>query len=340
MKFGPVPIESAAGKILGHHIANEAGRRVFRKGTTLTAADIPTLAELGLQSVYVAELEPGDIEEMEAARRIASALTGNHLTISKPVAGRVNIHAAELGVLRVVEDRLVRANRHQGVAVATLEADRIVQPGQVAATVKVIPYAVPNQVIERLETLGNALTVDPIPPSKVAIILSGSPAVKERVFTAFEAPLRTRLEKLGAEISTVDYVPLEDEKGEENLAERMRNLVAAGADLIVLAGETAIMDEDDILPRALRRSGGEVAAVGVPVDPGNLLMLGYLEEKPILGAPGCARSRKTNVIDWVLPRLLAGEKLGREDLIRMGAGGLLEDTSQRPMPRGLTGSNA
>ncbi|NJN43685.1 MAG: hypothetical protein HC806_02410 [Anaerolineae bacterium] len=111
----------------------------------------------------------------------------------------------------------------------------------------------------------------------------------------------------------------------------------AGAKLILLAGETAIMDRQDIVPRALEKAGGTVEVVGVPVDPGNLLMLGYLHGIPVLGAPGCARSTKTNVIDWVLPRLLAGDRLVRSDFISLGHGGLLKDTRQRPMPRKKVG---
>jgi molybdenum cofactor cytidylyltransferase len=106
-----------------------------------------------------------------------------------------------------------------------------------------------------------------------------------------------------------------------------------GLELIVLAGETAIMDRHDLLPRAVERAGGSVECVGAPVDPGHLLMLAYLDETPVVGAPGCARSRKTNIVDWVLPRLLAGERLTRPDIIALGHGGLLEDVPERPTRR-------
>jgi molybdenum cofactor cytidylyltransferase len=131
----------------------------------------------------------------------------------------------------------------------------------------------------------------------------------------------------------MDYVPLEDDQGEAELAEVLVNEVKAGADLIILAGETAIMDRYDIAPRAIECAGGEVVCFGAPVDPGNLLLLAYLRDVPILGAPGCARSPKVNVIDWVLPRLLVGERLARQDILALGHGGLLEDTPLRPVPR-------
>lgn len=177
------------------------------------------------------------------------------------------------------------------------------------------------------------ITVKELAPRRVAVVLSGSPSVRTRVVENFERPLHERVEALGSEIRSVDYVPLEDEGGECDLAEVLRKRVEAGADLILLAGETAIMDRYDIAPRAVERAGGEVTCFGAPVDPGNLLMLAYLKEVPILGAPGCARSPKVNVIDWVLPRLLAGDRLTRQDILGLGHGGLLEDTPLRPMPR-------
>ena len=128
-------------------------------------------------------------------------------------------------------------------------------------------------------------------------------------------------------------MPLEGEEGEVTLAETLAQQISAGVDLIVLAGETAIMDRHDIAPRAIERAGGEVTCFGAPVDPGNLLMLAYLSDVPVLGAPGCVRSRKINVVDWVLPRLLVGDRLTSADLVALGHGGLLEDIVERPMPR-------
>jgi molybdenum cofactor cytidylyltransferase len=180
------------------------------------------------------------------------------------------------------------------------------------------------------------ISVDSLTPRPVSMIFSGSPSLQEKLNADF-APLRARIESLGSYIATTDYIPLEDEQGEAMLANMLCRHYHTGAKLIVLAGETAIMDHSDIVPRGLERAGGSVEVVGVPVDPGNLLMLGYLHGVPVLGAPGCARSKKTNIVDWVLPRLLAGDRLERSDFISLGHGGLLEDTRQRPMPRGKVG---
>jgi molybdenum cofactor cytidylyltransferase len=175
--------------------------------------------------------------------------------------------------------------------------------------------------------------VDALVPRTVGLIVSGSASARERVMQGLETPLRTRVESLGSTLGPIDFVPLEDEADEAALAAALRRQVDSGAGLVILAGETAIVDRHDIAPRAIARAGGEVAGFGAPVDPGNLLLVGYLGPTAILGAPGCARSSKPNVVDLVLPRLLAGERLSRDDIAALGHGGLLEDVPERPMPR-------
>lgn len=336
MKFGPVPLDQAEGKILGHNIAGDDGRRLLRKGKPLTRQDVEALRALGRASVYVAGLDPNDVDEDAAARRVAVAAAGDGLRLSGPASGRVNISAIAPGVLRVGVDRLARLNACEDVTLATLWAHTPVRSRQIVATVKIIPFAVPETVIRTAEIVaaedGPLLRVDALVSRSVSLIFSGSPSIRDKLATDF-GPLRERIEALGSRIADVDYVPLEDESGEAALAELLDRRSASGAQLIVLAGETAIMDRHDIVPRAIVRVGGQVECLGAPVDPGNLLMLAYVGDVPILGAPGCARSRKVNVVDWVLPRLLAGDRLTRTDIVLLAHGGLLEDTSERPMPR-------
>ena len=340
MKFGPVPVANAGGKILGHNIAGADGRRALKKGKPLSTTDIERLQGLGRQVVYVAELEPDDVGENAAAKRIAVAALGsattNNLRLSGPAAGRVNFLSNVLGVLRVDAERLTRLNEIQGVTAATLTSHSPVRTRQIVATIKIIPYALPEQSVQAAESIsaaGPLIRVDTLRHQNVALILSGSASIRERVLNDFDAPLRERLETLGATIQSVEFIPLEDESGEAALAEAMQQQISAGAGLIILAGETAIMDQHDIAPRAVARAGGTVICVGAPVDPGNLLMLAELNAVAILGAPGCARSRKTNIVDWILPRLLAGDRLTQTEITAMGHGGLLEDVPERPMPR-------
>ncbi len=340
MKYGPVPLNEAEGKILAHHIPVQNRAHSFRKGKPLLASDIAALKELGQKIVLVAELEPGDLNEDTAADRVARAVCGSHLILTKPNVGRVNLKAECLGILQVDVERLTALNEVEGITLATLLTHSVVRPQQTIATVKIIPFAVPEDSVRLAESIGSGqrplLSLLPLPSKRVALILCGSQVSRLRLTDAFEAPLRTRVEALDSYVNSRDYVFVEEvDLGEGALMESLTHALESGAELVILAGETAIMDPRDTAPRAIERLGGKVACFGAPVDPGNLLMVAYLGEVPVLGAPGCARSLKPNVIDWVLPRLLSGERLDREDILALAHGGLLG-----ALPEGVSWRNA
>ncbi len=338
MKFERVGLEQARGAVLGHNVYDASGRRVLRKGKALGADDVDRLGNLGRRSVYVARFEDGDVEENAAARRIAAAVAGSGLRRSPARTGRVNLYAEVRGVLRVQRRRLQALNALPGVALAVLPADSAVVEGKMVATLKVIPYALPEAVVARSEAVaeedgGAVLDLTELVPRRAGLILSGSPAARERIERGFRTALEARLSALGARLEEVDFVSLDDEAGEERLAAAIGFLLDRGLDLLILAGETAIMDRHDVAPRAVERAGGEIECYGAPVDPGNLLLLAYRGSVPILGAPGCARSPKANVVDLVLPRLLAGDRVTAAEVAAFGLGGLLEDVPERPQPR-------
>lgn len=336
MKFAPVYLSKAEGKILGHNIAGADGRRLLRKGKPLTEEDLQKLRELGRSSVYVAEMEPDDVDENKAARRVAEAVCGPGLHITGVASGRANLLADEQGILRIDVERLTQINECNGVTLATLMTHSPVHGRQIVGTVKIIPYAVPESVVGVVEAIANGdrqiVRVDALPSKSVGMVLSGSNSLRQRLVSDF-APLRERIERLGSTVTRTDFVALDDEEDETALVEMLKQQVSNGMKLILIAGETAIMDTHDIVPRAVERAGGHVESVGAPVDPGNLLMLAYLNDVPIVGTPGCARSRKTNIVDWILPRLLVGDRLTRRDIVELGHGGLLQDVRERGMPR-------
>lgn len=337
MKFGPVPLADAENAILGHNVADADGRRTFRKGRPLSAEDLVRLGEMGHTVVYAAILEPGDVGEEEAALRVTRALAGDGLRLSGPSTGRVNLYATGLGVVRVDRDALLELNSCDGVTLATRLADTAVAAGRMVATTKILPYALPESVVARAEEIGRLhaplVAVDLLPARRVGLILSGSSGARQRVEAGFASALEQRLSALGSRLERIDYVCLDEEGGEDRLARLLRQHRREGFELLVLAGETAIQDRQDIAPRAVERAGGEVICFGAPVDPGNLLLLAELDGVPVLGAPGCARSPKTNIVDLVLPRLLVGDCLSRSDIVAFGYGGLLEDVPERPLPR-------
>jgi hypothetical protein len=345
VKFEPVPLSEAEGKILGHNIAGADGQRLLRKGKPLTADDLENLRALGRTTVYVAKLEADDVEENNAARRVAEVVCGPGLHISHVSVGRANLLVDEMGILRIDVERLRAINECDGITLATLMTHSPVHARQIVATVKIIPYALPESTISAVEAIagGNPgkvrqdlrkpiVRVDALPTRSVGMILSGSASMQRRLVSDF-SPLRDRVEKLGSRVIRTDFVALNDESDETALAETLKQQIAGGAGLILIAGETAIMDAQDIVPRAVVRAGGQVESVGAPVDPGNLLMLAYIHNIPVVGAPGCARSRKINIVDWILPRLLVGDQLLRRDIVELGHGGLLQDVPERGMPR-------
>jgi molybdenum cofactor cytidylyltransferase len=336
VKFEPVPLSDAEGKILGHNVAGANGQRLLRKGRRLTEVDLESLRALDRQSVYVAQLEETDVEENSAARRVAEAICGPGLHTPGAASGRANLLSNQAGLLRVDVNRLTKINECDGITLATLLNHSPVQARQIVATVKIIPYAVPESTLSVVDAIAGGsrpiVRVDALPSRPVGMILSGSTSVHQKLVTDF-LPLHDRIEKLGSSVTRTDFVALEDESDEAALADMMRGQISAGIQMILLAGETAIMDRHDIIPRAIERAGGRVESVGAPVDPGNLLMLAYLGDVPVVGAPGCARSRKINIVDWILPRLLAGDHLTRKDIVQLAHGGLLQDVRERGLPR-------
>jgi molybdenum cofactor cytidylyltransferase len=335
MKFGAIPVDNAEGTILAHKLFAANGRLLLNKGCILSAKDLQTLRDHQHEMVIVAQMGVDDVHENEAARRVAVALAGSGIEVKTPGVGRANLVATERGVLRVNAPVLARLNNiYDGITVATLQEHVLVEPGELTALVKIVPFGVPDARLKDVEAIAAesrvVLSIRPLRKGRVALILSGHPSAKDRMINGFHEPVRQRIEFLGSELDEPVYVAHNAEAIAQAICEY------ADYDLVLVASISAIMDREDIVPSALLLAGGSITQYGVPVDPGTLLLLGYRGNMPVIGAPGCIKSPKTNVIDWVLPRLLAGERLTRADLVAMGHGGLLKDIAERPMPRSMT----
>ncbi|MFQ5614452.1 MAG: molybdopterin-binding protein [Anaerolineae bacterium] len=314
--------EEAAGHLLCHHQTNEEGRRVLQKGRIVRPEDVETLRALGKATVYVAVLEANDVLENEAAQALGEVLVRPHITASRASAGRVNLIAAGEGLLKVNAAALAELNSLPGITLATLPTNALVQPRKYVGTVKIIPYAIPKADLEQaLEICRSAAVIDLAPfwVKEVTLVTVGSPAAREKVQGGYTPALRRRIEELGGTLHAGPYVP----EDEEDLAEALHKALDGSTEMVLVAGETSIVDDDDIIPRAIRAIGGQVIRYGVPVEPGNLLLLAYCDQTPIVGVPGCAKSKTTNVVDLVFRRLMAGERLTQTDLIEFGHGGYL-----------------
>jgi hypothetical protein len=282
---------------------------------------------MGVESLRVAVLESGDIHEDEAARRLAEAVSGPGVLAQAPAASRVNLLAEADGVVEVNAERLLQINQIDGLTVATLPSHALTRARKRVATIKIIPFAVPEAALRQAEEIGGQgagiIALSPLQHHTIGIVLVGSAAARERIERGVAPAIESRIVELGSSILATRYVPPD----EPAVAAAITNLQSAGADMLIIAGETSIMDRDDVTPQGIRMAGGRIEHYGAPVEPGNLLLLGYLDGVnatiPVLGAPGCVRSRDTNIVDLLLPRLLAGEIITRQAIVELGHGGLL-----------------
>ncbi len=323
MQLKTIPVSESIGATLVHNIAGADGRKVFSKGHLVRAEDVEPLRALGKASVYVALLDTDDVREDDAATRIARAVAGDGVAASQARGGRVNFVAARSGFVRVNARSLKRLNEMTGVTLATIPKYTRVAPKKLVATLKTIGLALPARIVRAAgaiaQEFGVAVSVAPALKQSVAIVLTGSENGRSRVQETFAPPLRARIEEAGARVIMEEFVA-EDEAA---IADALARGIAGGAQIIILAGETSIMDAGDIAPRGIQRAGGKIELYGAPVEPGNLLLLAYRDGVPIIGAPGCVRSRATNVVDLILPPLLLGERVTRAEVVEMAEGGLL-----------------
>ncbi len=329
MKFGPADVADALGAISAHAV--RAGETRLKKGQRIGPGEQAALRAAGVESVIVALLESADIGEDHAAQKLASAIAGPHLRLDPPFTGRVNLFATANGLLKVSRPRIDAINRiDDAITVATLAEYAPVVAGDMAATVKIIPFAANAAALAAACAAAGeaAVGVAPYRPLRVGVVSTLLPGLKPSVIAKTLGVLEARLAPAKARIAEDLRVGHESAALAATLAQ-----LRGRCDLIVVFGASAITDRRDVIPAALEQAGGQIEHFGMPVDPGNLLLYGQLGGRPVIGAPGCARSPKENGFDWVLGRVLADVPVTRADIQAMGVGGLLMEIESRPQPR-------
>ncbi|MFB2553247.1 NTP transferase domain-containing protein [Ensifer soli] len=330
MIFGPVATADAAGAILAHALRLDGFSR--SKGHVLTDGDIAAIGQRGIGSLIVARLEPGDVLEDAAAARIASPLVSAGTSLSPASTGRVNVFARHDGLFVADRRTIDRVNRiDPAITLACLPDRAPVRTGDMVATVKIIPLAVAGGCVDAAVaalSAASAMTVKPFRPHRTLLVATELPGLKPSVMDKTRRTLEARLRRLGSPPVTEIRVAHDEAALARVLAGH-----ANAADLVIVFGASAVTDPADVIPGAIRMAGGRVIHVGMPVDPGNLLVLGRIGAVPVIGAPGCARSPKENGFDWILQRILAGEDPGPDEITGLGVGGLLMEISTRPQPR-------
>jgi molybdenum cofactor cytidylyltransferase len=333
MKFGPAAPAEAKGGIVVHSIRKRG--LVLKKGTVVGDAEIAALNTAGITAVTVARIEPGDVSEDTAAAELAAGVAGESVRVDRAFTGRTNLYAEAAGILVVDSAGIDHFNEvDPDITLATLPAFAPVVPGKMIATVKIIPFAVSAAARDQALAVARAASplfrVAPYLIRKVAVISTLLPGLADKVIEKTIRVTEERLAPAGAAIIAERRVPHETAP----LACALGEVLDAGAELVIVFGASAIADRRDVIPAAVEAVGGTIEHFGMPVDPGNLILIAAARGHPVLGAPGCARSPKENGFDWVLARLLCGLEVTRRDITGMGVGGLLMEIVTRPQPRG------
>jgi hypothetical protein len=282
------------------------------KGTVLSPEDVARLRDLPWNELHVLEMGPGDVHEDEAGRRLSAAAAGEGVAVQPLAAGSWPFTARHRGLVQVDAARLAQLNDSDDLAVVTLPDGQVVVENEIVGRAKIVPFVIGEQEVRRAEQLGPVLRVRPFLRQRVAAV------VQEKLDDASLAKFRKVFEEkiafFGSEVIAVVRA--------EDLVGTLRDVLGRGAQVVAMAG-SKLMDPLDSAVLALLESGATMEKHGVPLHPGTLLWLAYLQGVPVVGAPGCALFSKPTSFDLLLPRLLAGERLGRAQLAQLGAGGLL-----------------
>ena len=322
MRAQTIDIKESTGRILCCTIFRPGGRKLLAKGHVLSEEDVKLLEIEGLGQVWVTELEDGEIGEDAAVSQAASEMGCGCLEIRLAAGGRANLFATEDCCVLVDDDLLRQINCISSIVIATAINFSFAKATQRIATVKSAPFAVAQSqleaIVEILRERGPILQARPIRAPQVAVLYS-DPIHGDRARQLFEAIMRQRLERFSA---TPNFVLATTEE-EDAVARSLQHLLRAKPAAILVASTTAPAGPEDVVGRAMTKAGCHLERFLAPVEPGNLFLLGYKDEIPIVSAPGCFRSAKPNVVDLVLPPMLARYRVSGWEVACLGHGGLL-----------------
>lgn len=335
MKLQTIKVEEAVGKVLSHDITKvvkgESKGAPFKKGHIIKEEDVPELLKLGKENIYILDLEPGDVHEDEAGVRLATAVAGAGVVWCGPKESRVNLFAECDGLLKINVQALEAINDLPDVILSTLPNNTVIQKGDMLSGTKVIPLVVAEKTVAAVEDIcrqaGWVVRVLPFQKVNVGVVITGSEVYKQRIRDGFGPVITEKVEAFGSTVLGIDYAP----DDAEIIAAKIKKMADAGAGIIFVTGGMSV-DPDDVTPNAIRLSGAKVEKYGAPALPGAMFMLAYLDNIPVMGVPACGMFFKITVIDLILPRLLAGERVTRKDIVALAHGGLCRACPQCSYP--------
>jgi len=330
-----VPITEAVGTVLAHDITrivrNGFKGPAFKKGHIVQEEDIPGLLDLGKKRLFVFDLADGFLHENDAAGRIAKASAGEGIMFTPPSEGKINLKAGGAGLLKINVEALQQVNAIEEIMFATLHSNQPVNAKQSLAGTRIIPLVIEEKKIEAVERICSKfyplIEVKPFLPRKVGIITTGSEIYHGRIEDEFTPVVKDKFKELNSQV--IRQICVSDEI--DMTVKAIDDLIQEGVDLIAITGGMSV-DPDDQTPAAIRASGATVATYGAPILPGAMFMLAYLGNVPIVGLPGCVMYYRISIFDLVVPRLLVGERLTRQDISSMGHGGFCADCDECRYP--------
>ncbi|MCU6755119.1 putative molybdopterin biosynthesis protein MoeA/LysR substrate binding-domain-containing protein [uncultured Eubacterium sp.] len=319
-----VTVEQAVGTVLAHDltqiIPGEYKGPKFKKGHIITEEDIPLLLSMGKRHLFVLEKDDNDVHENEAAYRIASKAAGDGIELTDPSEGKIELKATYDGLLKIDRDRLYELVSQDEIMFATIHENIVVRKGEKLAGTRIIPLFIAEELLQQAESIledGPVIKIVPLREMKVGVVTTGSEVYNGIIEDKFGPVLVRKFDELGSKVEKQVFADDDDEM----IAGCIRQLIDEGMDIIGVTGGMSV-DPDDMTPSGIRKAGGEVVSYGAPVLPGAMFMLSYVGNVPVVGLPGCVMYSRTSIFDLIVPRLLAGEKITKKDIVKLAHGGL------------------
>jgi len=331
-----IPIDKAVGMVLPHDITeivkDKFKGRAFKKGHIIRAEDIDHLKRLGKEHIYVLTLGPEEIHENEAAHLLATALAGPGAILSaEPVEGKIAIHAEQDGLLKINEEALYEFNLSGDVICTTLQSNTPVSKGENIAATRLIPLLSKRTIVDQAVAIATSnsplIEVKELRKAKAGLIITGNEVFSGKIEDKFEKVLRNKLSLIGSEVISVTFAPDDI----HTISTAITNAIAGGADMIITSGGMSV-DPDDVTRMGIAAAGATDCYYGTPVLPGAMFLCGRIGDIPVMGLPACGMFHNITIFDLILPRILAGESIGRKEFARMGHGGLCRNCKRCQYP--------
>jgi hypothetical protein len=332
-----VPIDQSVGTVLAHDITEirpgQFKGPAFKKGHIIRKEDLPHLRRIGKEHLYALHLEPGAVHEDEAALRLAGVLAGKGVSFDPhPSEGKIHLKAAYKGLLKVDVEGLTRINLVPDISCSSRHTHTVVEKGDILAGVRAIPLIIDETTLKRAEKIAETrkglFSVSPLAAPKTGLVITGNEVFSGLIEDKFAPIVRKKLAAFDCEIMRIAFTPDQSTR----IVSEIRTFLQKGAEMIVVAGGMSV-DPDDITRLAISEAGAEDVVYGTPVLPGAMFLYGHFGDVPVLGLPACVLFFRATVLDLILPRVLAGERITRKDLAAMAHGGLCLNCETCHYPR-------